>query len=552
MITALWLIGWISLVDSSFRFCLNLDTFVPVGEPRAICCPRRTLFSVQSNHSVTWYRSGSDIPITTDSNFRIHQREDLLWFNPTTIEDSGLYQCVVNSTRAERKITVFNNSEDLCFNENMTYTQKLLLSNSGSLTCPDLSYFKNESTPLVVQWYKACSPGLFKDGRFKTFKEGLLINDPTENDKGIYICQATFTYMGKPYNVSRAINLIILVPPPEVRIQIIYPRNNSIKVEPGSSVVMDCNASAGGNKVFLSWEFGGEYSETYKDMQSKYMRILSSGNLTWGVKFNISEVKNENYGKYMCAAWSFSSGNSAAYIILERPVRNIQAYLIGGLVSPLFIILTALVTYRFFRIDIVLWYRASCQPLLSKGVSDGKLYDAFVFYPQHKENCAYSSDIFVLKVLPEVLEKQCGYKLFIFGRDDLPGQAVVTVVDETIKQSRRVIILLVPDSSCHSLQTLTSEHHIALYNALIRDGIKVILIELDKIKDYRNMPESIKYLQQKHGILTWRGDFSEKSLMATTKFWKNVRYQMPASQYPPSLDFPLLPVTFSSSQISEG
>lgn len=57
-------------------------------------------------------------------------------------------------------------------------------------------------------------------------------------------------------------------------------------------------------------------------------------------------------------------------------------------------------------------------------VSDGKLYDAYVLYPKNSANCAYSSDIFVLKALPEVLEKQCGYKLFICGRDDLPGQGM--------------------------------------------------------------------------------------------------------------------------------
>lgn len=33
-------------------------------------------------------------------------------------------------------------------------------------------------------------------------------------------------------------------------------------------------------------------------------------------------------------------------------------------------------------------------------------------------------DIFVFKVLPEVLEKQCGYKLFIHGRDDNVGEGM--------------------------------------------------------------------------------------------------------------------------------
>lgn len=54
--------------------------------------------------------------------------------------------------------------------------------------------------------------------------------------------------------------------------------------------------------------------------------------------------------------------------------------------------------------------------------SDGKIYDAYVLYPKNRESCLYSSDIFALKILPEVLERQCGYNLFIFGRNDLAGE----------------------------------------------------------------------------------------------------------------------------------
>lgn len=54
---------------------------------------------------------------------------------------------------------------------------------------------------------------------------------------------------------------------------------------------------------------------------------------------------------------------------------------------------------------------------------DGKLYDAYVAYPQP---CAvgFSEKVesFALHTLPQVLENACGYKLFIAGRDCLPGQ----------------------------------------------------------------------------------------------------------------------------------
>lgn len=134
----------------------------------------------------------------------------------------------------------------------------------------------------------------------------------------------------------------------------------------------------------------------------------------------------------------------------------------------------------------------------------------------------------------------------------LVSTAVISVVDEAIRLSRRVIIVLVPDSFSSKVQRDTTEQQIAMYSALIRDEIKVILILLDEIKEYANMPESIKYLKQKHGVLIWKRDFSEQSQLATTKFWKNVRYRMPVRQSPPSLDHHLSPVTLTASWISEG
>lgn len=129
--------------------------------------------------------------------------------------------------------------------------------------------------------------------------------------------------------------------------------------------------------------------------------------------------------------------------------------------------------------------------------------------------------------------------------------AVISTVDEVIRQSRRVIVVLVPDSFSSSMQTEDSEQQVTMYSALIEEGIKVILVELDKIKDDTNMPESIKYLKQKHGVLLWRGDFSEESQLATTKFWKNVRYKMPVNRSSSSSNHHSLPVIFNSSRISK-
>lgn len=117
---------------------------------------------------------------------------------------------------------------------------------------------------------------------------------------------------------------------------------------------------------------------------------------------------------------------------------------------------------------------------------------------------------------------------------------MVNVTDENIKLCRRLIIVIVPEALSLDLLRNMSEEQIAVYNVLIQDGIKVILIELEKVKDYTTLPESIQYIKQKHGAVQWSGDFTEQSQCANTKFWKKVRYHMPPKRWTPSPPVQLL------------
>lgn len=111
---------------------------------------------------------------------------------------------------------------------------------------------------------------------------------------------------------------------------------------------------------------------------------------------------------------------------------------------------------------------------------------------------------------------------------------IVEVTNEHIKKSRRLIVILVRETSNFTWLGGSSEEQIALYNALIQDGIKVMLLELEKIHNYEKMPESIKFIKQKHGAIRWSGDFKEGPQSAKTRFWKNVRYHMPVQRQVPS------------------
>lgn len=85
---------------------------------------------------------------------------------------------------------------------------------------------------------------------------------------------------------------------------------------------------------------------------------------------------------------------------------------------------------------------------------------------------------------------------------------IVEVVNENIRKSRRLIIILVSETSGFSWPGNSSEEQVAMCNALIQEGIKVVLLELEEIPDYEKMPESIKFIKQKQGSYAVR-DFRE-------------------------------------------
>ncbi|XP_077605313.1 interleukin-1 receptor-like 2 [Crocuta crocuta] len=510
------------------------------GQPFAFNCIN--LSPTSGKVHVTWYKYPSKSPISKSAQSRIHQEQNWILFLPLTQEDTGIYQCIINYTNTCHRIHVnltvlrkywyciSGNSQLILSDE---YKQILHAGKDSSLTCH--LNFPQSFVLDSITWYKDCKE--IKGGRFTHWRIKLSVSNVSAEDGGDYACQARLTHRGKQYTVLNSITVNITethgyagrIP------KIIYPKNNSIEVQLGSPLTVDCNITdARDNTNLRSWRVNDTWVDDYYN-ESKRIRegfesyVPFQKHIFYTVNITFLEVKMEDYGHpFVCHA-----GVSAAYFILTLPAPDVQAYLIGGLVTLIGAAASVTYIYRIFKIDIVLWYRSA---FLSAGTEeDGKLYDAYVLYPKpQREIQSHEVDTLVLRILPEVLERQCGYKLFIFGRDEIPGQAVANVIDENIKLCRRLIIIIVPESPSFDLLKSMSEEQIAVYNALIQDGMKVILIELEKVKDYTVMPESIQYIKQKHGAILWKGDFTEQSQCAKTKFWKKVRYHMPPKRPPPS------------------
>ncbi|KAM9036091.1 interleukin-1 receptor-like 2 isoform X1 [Sarcophilus harrisii] len=514
------------------------------GQPFALSYTLRE--GKYSHENVTCYKNSSITPITLDRNSRVHQYLNQILFFPLTLEDSGIYQFVIRDLGSCQNIfvnlTVQNRSSGWCGDSSKDLAgladyhsqQTLYMGTTSILACHIIAFPNNTLSP--IQWYKECKPIGDKENYFSV-RYDLFIKNTSAENAGTYLCRTKLTYMGKHYDILNRISTTLLNNVERRKEpEIIYPRNNSIEVQLGSSLIIDCNIKDGKENLnSRSWKV----NDTLVDfLNSNRIKEGIESNVSCGEKYifytvniSFSEVRQEDYGRpFICI-----SGSSAAFIMLKHPAPDVRGYLIGGPIVLLCVIMVVTRTYHIVKVDIVLWYRSTFYSTLNQ--EDGKLYDAYVLYPKPKsESQSQDMNILVLRILPEVLERQCGYRLFIFGRDDLPGQAVANVIDENIKLSRRLIIILVTESSSYSLLKNMSEEQITIYNALIQDGMKVILIELEKIQDYTDMPESIKYLKQKHGVLRWRGNYTEGLQSAKTKFWKNVRYHMPPKRYPSSLE----------------
>nr|XP_023408372.1 interleukin-1 receptor-like 2 [Loxodonta africana] len=524
--------------DSSVK-----NEIISVDHPFAFNCTYPPLTSEQVN--ITWYKPSSKIPVSRNTQSRIHQDESWILFLPMTWADAGIYQCVIKNINSCHRIhvnlTAFRKywcgtSRNVLPNLSDEYLQTLHFGKDDSLMC-HLNFPKSCVLDLI-KWYKDCKE--IKEERFNTVGMKLFVKNVSAEDRGKYACQARLTHGGKEHTVLNSISVDVKKIEYGDRIpKITYPRNNSIEVELGSTLIVDCNITdVRENTNLRCWKVNNTLVDLYyresKRIREGYESCVPFEQYNrYTVNITFLQVKMEDYGRhFVCHA-----GVSAAYIVLKLPVPDSRAYLIGGFIALTGVAVSVMCIYNVFKIDIVLWYRSTFRS--TGAIDDGKLYDAYVLYPKPQSGSQRQEvDMMVLKILPEVLERQCGYKLFIFGRDELPGQAVASVIDENIKLCRRLIIIIVPESLSFGLLKNMSEEQITVYNALIQDGMKVILIELEKIKDYTDMPESIKYIRQKHGAIRWSGDFTEESQSAKTKFWKKVRFHMPPTRYPPSFCSP--------------
>ncbi|XP_048050870.1 interleukin-1 receptor type 1 [Megalobrama amblycephala] len=482
---------------------------------------------ITDSPNVSWSR----VPSQSLENISgITIKDHVLWFLPARPVHSGQYSCLrrEGNDTWETIYTVSVRNETC---PPMNRQQEVM--STKELEC-FLPHIFELDPGAQVTWRNHCHP------LNVTYSKFFPVNRSPES-AGEYTCFVNFTFEGQNYFAAQTTEINFrsrdfVVTKPEI----LLPKEETFTVTLGKSFNLSCQALAGKNdmgETSIYWYSDSDsldvnYSQsiTFKDGR-KYMQAVLS----------ISEVTAEYlYTDLTCMVQHSAGSDSVTVILIPASQKERNFWICFGLVALVFL----LGAVAFLgRVDLVLAYRRVCPS--AAGRSDGKSYDAYVSYLHGDQLSSSSAMTFALRFLPAVLEDLYGYKLFISGRDELPGEAVHEVVADRMSRSRRLIIVLT-SQSCAASQTdptkrpLVSEYgvrleesssvyeqRVGLYDALVKQGLKVILVQVEDGVEEALLPESLRYICRTRGILRWRQNGGDH---ANRRFWKYVRYHMPPAQ----------------------
>ncbi|KAL3055922.1 hypothetical protein OYC64_018593 [Pagothenia borchgrevinki] len=520
-------------------------------------------------YNITWYDSKTRQEISNETG-RTVVRGETLWFLNTKLDDDGEYVSVLRTPsrcyRQNTRLIVELPVPGKCGRPRKAY-QTITKGVTDYLGCPLKEYISklnSYNTTYSLMWYKGCSPIVDGNDSYSYEDNAKLKIDKVETkNQRSYTCTLTFTLDGTVGSVSESIKASVNAKyslTPQVR----QPAGGIIKSPIGSTFSQLCQVfvpCVGKPSVDVFWSVQRDL--IMETNASK--RVYTSEKLTrsetvpvegvWMERvLTISKLQEKDYNiNYSCRAFS-ARGNPLSYFTLlpTDPDMRLPIGMILGNVAVLFIV--SVIIYYLFKVDIVLCFRRMFPVFYTNTDSDGKLYDAYVAYSQpNTEGFSNEVEAFVLHTLPEVLEKACGYKLFIAGRDCMPGMAIVDSVEENIQASRRLLLLYT--ASTFMRKRLTSsissnnnnitkssdsrdstenseskkesdrssnmsfdggeenypdsrqqlERLAAMHRSLLEGSLKVILVELEEITPAQLalFPESVCHLRKKQGAVCW-------------------------------------------------
>uniref|UniRef100_W5KN00 Interleukin 1 receptor accessory protein-like 1b n=1 Tax=Astyanax mexicanus TaxID=7994 RepID=W5KN00_ASTMX len=518
---------------------------VLLGEPVRIKCAlfygyiRANYTHAQSaGLSLMWYKSAGhgdfEEPISFDG-IRMSKEEDSIWFRPAELQDVGHYSCVLrNSTycmKVSMSLTVSENDTDLCYNSKMKFFEKAELSKGKDILCPDIEdYIQPGKDPDII-WYKECKPKQWRQSIVRK-RDTLSIKEVREDDIGNYTCELKFGN----FLVRRTTELSVTAPLTDKPPKILFPAENKMSVmelQLGSPVNLTCRAFfgySGDVSPLIYWMKGEKFIEDLDESRIRESEIKTLrehlGEQEVSISLTIDAVEENDLGNYSCYVEN-GNGRRQANIQLTKRELMYTVELAGGLGAILLLLIFLVTLYKCYRIELMLFYR---NHFGSEDVdSENKDYDAYLSYtkvdPDQWSQETREEERFALEILPDVLEKHYGYKLFIPDRDLIPTGTYIEDVARCVDQSKRLIIVMTPNYVVRRGWSIF-ELETRLRNMLVSGEIKVILIECAELRGIMNYQEveALKHTIKLLTVIKWPGPKSSK---LDSKFWKRLQYEMP-------------------------
>ncbi|XP_066497510.1 interleukin-1 receptor type 1 isoform X2 [Hoplias malabaricus] len=520
---------------------------------------------VTENSTVSWILGKEQILDVDNLPARMKLINKSLWFLPAKPWHSGNYSCDLREESGKKPIIMKKQHLVSVVNHTCPPVNRkskfLTLETSDSLNCGSDHIRKIlELHPHShVTWMKDCSPLDITESnprlRFMSVKE---------SDGGGYTCIVNFTFEGNFYTAAQSMKVFInhVSVPQEPRVLKPSQTTDFHTVTVGLRHEMNCRAFVGTDKdgiqdTYIYWLVNGTFVDDFPQILVNETQMTEKNTNYVESTLTILEVQTEFlYIPFTCVVMNTKGSSNGTVILILASQKD--HYIRVALSIAFTAALLGVLVFHLFRVELVLAYRKF--PCL-KIPSDGKLYDAYISYFHGYDQCMCSAKNLALHTLPEVLEDRLGYNLFISGRDEIPG-AVHEVITEALGKSRRLIILLTPQAFKESakvgrLQDISAEHlnvdnnnpevhpdlfklagtcgsvwgpyewWLGLHDALIKGGLKVILIQVEEGVNEEQLPESLRYIIRTQGILHWKQDYASKP---NGKFWKQLRYHMPHVQ----------------------
>lgn len=495
--------------------------------------PEGVLYGQAGDHEFSWYQNISMevLPVSTEETERVHSHGSVLRILNASTEHTGCYMARQENTSGEFLRDHFIDVRVVPVNSSSLWYSPVVDSNKNiKISCPIKVMCRLANGTL--SWEKEGVPFV---GEHENY---LWIMDAKPEDQGLYDCVCTWSHHQGQYRTSGSKQLRLREPTIYGPLDILSPTTEEQLAEAGGRLLLNCTVFFGTNIPLKHCEVQWKVGKTQLDPEN----LPTTYNLTTHVTrpskktivtkiLTIEKVSPEDFEKvFQCVGVGYYKTVNASLCL--RPTQSMVPLVATGACVFILVVFIALMV-KWFAIDLTLLSRQLFP--FKMGDNDSKVFDAYVVYQLQTEDKNIEDGLgrFVSQDLPKILEDKCGYKLFIHGRDDLPGEDRLELVEERMRKSRRLIVILTPGSGSEISETYHQpegyDWQVGLHQALVQRDLSVILIQLGDTGPggYSHLPPGLQHLIQRSAPIRWPQD--SRAARVNSRFWKRVRYLMPAT-----------------------